>query len=132
MIVHFFQLAGDVAGVPAQHVKNEGRRFVQRHGAGIRENHIFRTQRVAGGKFCTGLEFDGQGFCCCVGFPAFREDRRDFFRVIAVWLHQTLVQARHGLDAGKLVGFSRIEAHDVIKALGDNQRIGRSSGMDSA
>ena len=132
MIVHLFQLAGDVARVPAQHVEDKGRGFVQRHGAGIREDHVFRAQRVAGGECRIGFKLDGQGFCCRVRVPAFCQNRRDFFRIIAVRLHQTLVQARHGLDAGELVGFGRVEAHDVIKPLGNNQRVGRSSGVDSA
>ena len=132
MIVHLFQLAGDVARVPAQHVQNKGRGFVQRHGAGVRENHVFRAQRVAGGESGIGLKFDRQRFCCRVRFPAFCQNRGDFFRVIAVRLYQTLIQTRHGLDAGKLVGFGRVEAHDVIQPLGNNQRVGRSSGVDNA
>ena len=132
MVVHLFQLAGDVARVPAQHVQDECRGFVQRHGAGVRENHVFRAQRVAGGESGIGLKFDRQRFCCRVRFPAFCQNWGDFFRVIAVRLYQALIQARHGLDAGKLVGFGRVEAHDVIKPLGNNQRVGRSSGVDSA
>jgi hypothetical protein len=114
--------------LPAQHVEDKRRGFVQRHGAGIREDHIFRAQRVAGGEFRIRLKFDGQGFCCRIGLPAFGQNRGDFSG-LSVRLHQTLIQARYGLDAGKFVGFGRVEAHDVIKTLCDNQRVGRVAAL---
>ncbi|MNB84287.1 hypothetical protein D3C75_311410 [compost metagenome] len=129
MVIHFFQLAGNIARLPAQYVKNKGRGFVQRNGAGIRENNVFRTQRITGGEFRVGFQLDGQGLGCGIGFPAFGQNWGDFFRVIAVRLNQALIQAWHGLDTGKLVGFGRIETDDVIQTLGHHQRIGGRCGM---
>ncbi|MNZ51161.1 hypothetical protein D3C78_689690 [compost metagenome] len=129
MVIHFFQLAGDIARLPAQHVQNKGRGFIQCDRAGIRENHVFRAQWVAGGKFRVRFQLNGQRFGGGIFLPAFCQNRGDFFRIIAVRLNQTLVKAWHRLNTGKLIGFGGIEAHDVIKTLCDNQCIWRSSGV---
>ncbi len=115
MIINLFQLAGDVVRLPAEHVENKRRRFIQRHRAGVRENHIFRAQRITGGEFGIRLQFNGQGFRRRIGLPAFGEDRYDFFRVVAVGLHQTLIEAGDRLNAGEFVRFRRVEADDVVE-----------------
>ena len=129
MVINLFQLAGDVVRLPAEHVENKRWRFIQRHRTGVRENHIFRAQRITGGEFGIRLQFNGQGFRRRIGLPAFGEDRYDFFRVVAVGLHQTLIEAGDRLNAGEFVSFRRVEADDIVETLGDHQRVGRRGGM---
>ena len=130
MIIDLFQLAGDVVRLPAEDVEDKSGGLIQRHRAGIGENNIFRTQRIARGEFGIRLQLDGQGFRRRVGLPAFSQNRGDFFRVVAIWLNQALVEAWYRLNTGKLIGFCRVEADDVVKALGNDQGGGRRRGMD--
>ena len=130
MVIDLFQLAGDVVRLPAEDVEDKRGGLIQRHRAGIGEDNVFRTQRVARGKFGIGLQLDGQGFRRRVGLPACGQNRGDFFRVVAIWLNQALVETRYRLNAGKLIGFCRVEANDVVKTLGNDQGGGRCRGMD--
>ena len=130
MVIDLFQLAGDVVRLPAEDVEDKRGGLIQRHRAGVGENNIFRAQRIARGESGIGLQLDGQRFRRRVSLPAFGQNRGDFFRVIAIGLNQALIEARYRLNAGKLIGFCRVEADDVVETLGNDQGGGRCRSMD--
>ncbi|WP_425536897.1 GNAT family N-acetyltransferase [Klebsiella pneumoniae] len=70
-------MAGDVVRLPAEHVENKRWRFIQRHRTGVRENHIFRAQRITGGEFGIRLQFNGQGFRRRMGIVSYMAIERE-------------------------------------------------------
>jgi hypothetical protein len=68
----------DVLRCPAKFVQDEGRRLVELHGAGQREDHVFRTNGVSGGEDGFAGQGEGQALAVGAGFPGGCERRLYF------------------------------------------------------
>ena len=116
----------DVVGVEAELRDDEARRLVQLDHAMQAERGVVRGERIAGIEFRVALQLEGEGEAVRADRPLLREIAVDLAGVVHVGPDQPAVAVRIDLIVGELVGFRRIEAHDVVDRPGhDGDALGR-------